>query len=113
MDENHLIPSIPEEVDQIPIPLIQKKIICLQRAEALTISVLGTSRLAIIVQTNFQICAYTTSELHVSMLGLFCDETQYRRLPNVCFFKITRDSVKSAFQFGIGAGQVIICNVNT
>ena len=32
MDENHLIPSIPEEIDQIPIPLIQKKIICLQRA---------------------------------------------------------------------------------
>ncbi len=105
MDENHLIPSIPEEIDQIPIPLIQKKIICLQHAEALTISVLGTSRLAIIVQTNFQICAYTKSELHVSMLGLFCDETQYRRLPNVCF----RDSVKSAFQLGSGA----ICIVNT
>lgn len=32
-----------------------------------------SSHLAIIVQTNFQVCAYTTSELHVSMLGLFCD----------------------------------------
>ena len=32
-----------------------------------------SSHLAIIVQTNFQLCTYTTSELHVSMLGLFCD----------------------------------------
>ena len=32
IDANHLIPSIPEEIDQIPIPLIQKKIILLQNA---------------------------------------------------------------------------------
>ena len=29
------------------------------------------NHIAIIVQTNFQVCAYTTSSLHVSMLGLF------------------------------------------
>jgi Transcription factor Tfb2 len=42
-----------------------------------------SSHLAIIVQTNFQLCAYTTSELHVSMLGLFCQVSTIRRMPNV------------------------------
>ena len=81
--------------------------------ESLTASVPGSSHLAIIVQTNFQLCAYTTSELHVSMLSLFCDETQFRRLPNIVFFKITRDSIKSAFRLGIGSGQVRRLNFNT
>jgi len=66
-----------------------------------------SSHLAIIVQTNFQLCAYTTSELHVSMLGLFCDVDTSRRLPNVVFMNITRDSVKSAFNFGIQARQIL------
>ena len=73
---------------------------------ALSASIPGTSHLAIIVQTNFQLCAYTTSELHVSMLSLFCDENSFRRLPNIVMFQITRDSVKSAFRLGIDAGQV-------
>jgi hypothetical protein len=96
--------------------------------------------LAIIVQTNFQLCAYTTSELHMSMvriiivvlfpsilrhillslpsspvsffflspaigkLGLFCEISTYRRLPNIIFFRITRDSIKSAFRLGISSG---------
>ena len=66
-----------------------------------------SSHLAIIAQTNFQICAYTTSELHVSMLGLFCDVQTIRRLPNVVFMIITRDSVKSAFGLGIQAEQIL------
>ena len=66
-----------------------------------------SSHLAIIVQTNFQLCAYTTSELHVSMLGLFCDVGTIRRLPNVVFMSITRDSVKSAFALGIQAQQIL------
>ena len=65
------------------------------------------SHVAIIVQTNFQLCAYTTSELHVSMLGLFCDITNYRRLPNVIFYRITRESIKSAFKLGIEAAQIL------
>lgn len=65
------------------------------------------SHVAIIVQTNFQLCAYTTSELHVSMLGLFCDITNFRRLPNVIFYRITRESIKAAFKLGIEAGQVL------
>jgi len=66
-----------------------------------------SSHLAIIVQTNFQLCAYTTSELHVSMLGLFCDVQSIRRLPNVIFMTITRDSIKGAFNLGIQAQQIL------
>jgi transcription initiation factor TFIIH subunit 4 len=66
-----------------------------------------SSHLAIIVQTNFQLCAYTTSELHVSMLGLFSEVTTIRRLANVVFMVITRDSVKSAFALGIQATQIV------
>lgn len=67
----------------------------------------GSSHLAIIVQTNFQLCAYTTSELHVSMLGLFCEVQSIRRLPNVIFMTITRDSIKGAFNLGIQAQQIL------
>lgn len=67
----------------------------------------NSSHLAIIVQTNFQVCAYTTSELHVSMLGLFCDVQTIRRLPNLCCMQITRDSVKAAFCLGIQARQIL------
>ncbi|KAL3938031.1 MAG: hypothetical protein SGBAC_006970 [Bacillariaceae sp.] len=66
-----------------------------------------SSHLAIIVQTNFQLCAYTTSELHVSMLGLFCEVQTIRRLPNVVFMSITRDSIKGAFALGIQAHQIL------
>jgi transcription initiation factor TFIIH subunit 4 len=66
-----------------------------------------SSHLAIIVQTNFQLCAYTTSELHVSMLGLFCDVGTIRRLPNVIFMTISRDSIKGAFNLGIQAQQIL------
>lgn len=66
-----------------------------------------SSHLAIICQTNFQLCAYTTSELHVSMLGLFCDVHTIRRLPNVVFMTITRDSIKAAFALGIQAQQIL------
>lgn len=66
-----------------------------------------SSHLAVICQTNFQLCAYTTSELHVSMLGLFCDVQTIRRLPNIVFMTITRDSVKAAFGLGIQARQIL------
>ncbi len=65
------------------------------------------NHIAIIVQTNFQVCAYTTSSLHVSMLGLFCDVSTFRRLPNVIMYRITRDSVKGAFKLGIEARQIL------
>ena len=66
-----------------------------------------SSHLGIIVQTNFQLCAYTTSELHVSMLGLFCEVQTIRRLPNIVIMTISRDSVKAAFSLGIKAEQIL------
>lgn len=65
------------------------------------------NHIAIIAQTNFQVCAYTTSSLHVSMLGLFCDVTTFRRLPNFIMFRITRDSIKGAFKLGIEVRQIL------
>lgn len=67
----------------------------------------SSSHLAIIVQTNFQLCAYTTSPLHVPMIGLFCRVETCRRLPNMVFYKITRDSVKKALRLGIDASQIL------
>lgn len=74
---------------------------------ALEDSIPSKNHIAIIVQTNFQVCAYTTSSLHVSMLGLFCDVSTFRRLPNVIFYRITRESVKGAFKLGIEARQIL------
>lgn len=65
------------------------------------------SHLAVIVQTNFQVVAYTRSRLHISTLGLFCDVQSYKRLPNVVFFHLTRDSIKSAFRLGVTADQIL------
>jgi len=42
-----------------------------------------SSHLAIIVQSNFTVFAYTTSALHINMLGLFCEVSTIRRLPNM------------------------------
>ena len=66
-----------------------------------------SSHLAIIVQPSFQLCAYTTSDLHVSILRRFCDVHTIRRLPNVVFMCITRDSIKAAFSLGIQAQQIL------
>ena len=75
--------------------------------ESLAAPVPSRSHLAVIVQTNFQVVAYTRSKLHVSTLGLFCDVQSYRRLPNVIFFHITRDSIRSAFRLGVTADQIL------
>ena len=93
-----------------PPPTTQSAIRTLCRAlEApLSLNTPPSDHIAIIVQTNFQVCAYTTSTVHISMLGLFCEERTFRRLPNVVFFRITRDTVKRAFQLGITAGQILI-----
>ena len=74
---------------------------------ALDAPIPGKNHIAIIVQTNFQVCAYTTSPLHLKMLGIFCDCTTFRRLPNVIFYRITRDSIKGAFKLGIEARQIL------
>jgi len=75
--------------------------------ESLASPVPSRSHLAVVVQTNFQVVAYTTSKLHISTLALFCDVESYRRLPNVIFFHITRDSIRSAFRLGVKADQIL------
>jgi transcription initiation factor TFIIH subunit 4 len=75
--------------------------------ESLSASIPSRSHLAVIVQTNFQVVAYTTSKLHISTLCLFCDISSFRRLPNVIFFFITRDSIKAALRLGVTASQIL------
>ncbi|KAL3776387.1 hypothetical protein ACHAW5_011053 [Stephanodiscus triporus] len=75
--------------------------------EALAAPVPPRSHLAVIVQTNFQVVAYTRSRLHISTLGLFCEVQSYRRLPNVIFFRLSRDSVRGAFRLGVTADQIL------
>ena len=75
--------------------------------ESLASPVPSRSHLALVAQTNFQVVAYTTSKLHISTLALFCDVESYRRLPNVIFFHITRDSIRSAFRLGVKADQIL------
>ena len=61
--------------------------------EALAAPVPSRSHLALVVQTNFQVVAYTRSKLHISTLGLFCDVSTFRRLPNVIFYHITQNNL--------------------
>ncbi|KAG5176605.1 transcription factor Tfb2-domain-containing protein [Tribonema minus] len=62
-------------------------------------------RMTIIVETNFQVVAYTTSDLHVAMLTLFLELRA--RLPNMVIGVITRESVRQALVTGIKASQIL------
>ena len=62
-------------------------------------------RLEVIVETNFQVTAYVTSELHLEMLKLFVEVTI--RMPNMAFGSITRAKAKKAYYMGIKASQII------
>lgn len=61
--------------------------------------------LQLIVETNDQVVAYTSSDLDIAMLKLFVDIRL--RLPNMVFGKITRDRVKTAYRSGIRSSQII------
>ena len=61
--------------------------------------------LQIIVETNLQVIAYVTSDLHLAMLKLFVDLAV--RMPNMAIGKITRERSKEAFRMGIRASQII------
>ena len=65
------------------------------------------SGLELIVETNFQVVAYCTSDLHLAMLSLFVDNRGMIRLPNMALGQITRDSIKYALKMGIKAQQII------
>ena len=58
----------------------------------------------IIVETNYKVYAYTSSELQIALLSLFV-HLQYR-LPNLAVGLVTRESVRSALINGITAEQV-------
>jgi transcription initiation factor TFIIH subunit 4 len=64
-----------------------------------------THTLQIIVETNLQVIAYVTSDLHLAMLKLFVDLAI--RMPNMAIGKITRERSKEAFRMGIRAAQII------
>jgi transcription initiation factor TFIIH subunit 4 len=65
------------------------------------------SHMRIIVETNFQVVAYVTSDLHLHMLRLFVDSHGMIRMPNVAVGHLTRNSVKAALRMGISAAQII------
>lgn len=59
----------------------------------------------IIIETNYRIYAYTTSELKLAIVALFC-AYQYK-LPKVAVGLLTRDSVRVALKAGITAHQIV------
>ena len=61
----------------------------------------------IIVETNFQVVAYLTSDLHLHMLRLFVENHGMVRLPNMVVGHLTRGSVKGALRLGISAAQIV------
>jgi transcription initiation factor TFIIH subunit 4 len=61
--------------------------------------------LQIIVETNLQVTAYLTTDLHLALLQLFVKVTV--RLPNMAFGRLVREKVKDAYRAGIQASQII------
>ena len=59
----------------------------------------------VIVETNMQVIAYATNELHIAMLEKFVDLKL--RMPNMAMGFITRDRSKEAFQRGLKASQIV------
>ena len=65
----------------------------------------SAQKLHIIVETNLQVTAYLTTDLHLAMVRLFVDVSII--MPNMAMGRITRDRSKQAFQTGIRATQII------
>lgn len=64
-----------------------------------------SNRLQIIVETNLQVIAYVSNELHLALLKLFVDV--HVRLPNMAMGRITREKSKQAFRIGMKAAQIV------
>lgn len=58
----------------------------------------------IVVETNYRVYAYTSSDLQVALIGLFAE--MLYRFPNLAVGVITRDSVRQAFRGGITRNQI-------
>lgn len=63
------------------------------------------NELQIIVETNHQVVAYLTSELHLALLHLFVDFQV--ALPNMAIGRLTRTKAKEAFKIGLRAEQIV------
>jgi transcription initiation factor TFIIH subunit 4 len=61
--------------------------------------------LQIIVETNNQVVAYLTNDIHLAMLQLFVEVIV--RMPNMAIGKITKEKVRGAFKMGIKASQIV------
>jgi transcription initiation factor TFIIH subunit 4 len=66
---------------------------------------LSSSSLQIVVETNMQVIAYLTNDLHISILNLFIEVIL--RMPNMIIGRITRDKVKKAYKIGLSSDQII------
>lgn len=70
-------------------------------------SVIGTNATGgfIVIETNYRIYAYTSSNLQIAILQLFTRlQTRY---PNMVAGKITRESIRRAVAMGITSDQII------
>jgi transcription initiation factor TFIIH subunit 4 len=65
----------------------------------------------IVMDPNFRIYGYTTSNLQATILGLFC-KISYR-LPNLVVGSLTRESIHDALQNGITSKEVHLFNIFT
>jgi transcription initiation factor TFIIH subunit 4 len=63
------------------------------------------NQLSIIVETNLQVIAYVTNDLHAALLRFFIDVQI--RMPNMVIGRITRDKSKEAFKIGMKSEQII------
>lgn len=64
----------------------------------------GPTSLAVIVEKNFKLYAYTTVDLHLALLALFAKIEV--KLPNLIVATLTRRSVLAAMHKGISADQI-------
>lgn len=63
--------------------------------------------ISIIVETNFQVIAYLSNDLHLWMICLFIDSRTMVRFQNMVIGSVTRESAKESFSIGIRASQII------
>ncbi|KAI9729700.1 MAG: RNA polymerase II transcription factor B 52 kDa subunit [Cirrosporium novae-zelandiae] len=65
----------------------------------------GNSKGFIIIETNYRLYAYTSSELEIAVISLFAKLSS--KYPNLVTGKITRESIRNAVSMGITSEQII------
>lgn len=71
----------------------------------ITSRLLDESHISILVETNFQVMAYVTSELYLAILQIFIEVST--RFPNAVLGFITRAKSKEAYSRGITSSQIL------